>query len=226
MTIYTHPELQCDAHAACGPFAVCNDNAASLCSCLKGFSVAAPDDWELDKEEEEYMADHWRCHCNMHCCSECLSARPADDVQKDRNRRNSHTLNNSYGDSGLLAFIYRDLQRATRDFSDKIGAGGFGSVFRGSLDKSTAIAVKRLNASYRVEKQLRAEVSSIGILQHTNLVKMVGFCCEGDRRLLVYEHMPNLSLDVHHFRQSSSAAAGAALSWSTRYRIAAGVARA
>ncbi|RLM65299.1 G-type lectin S-receptor-like serine/threonine-protein kinase [Panicum miliaceum] len=140
-------------------------------------------------------------------------------VMARRNRRHR-----PHCDGGLIAFRYRDLQRATGDFSDKIGAGGFGSVFKGSLNTSTTIAVKRLHGSCRAEKQFRAEVSSIGILQRTNLVKMIGFCCERDRRLLVYEHMPNLSLDVHLFRSKSNAAA-LTLSWSTRYRVALGVAR-
>ncbi|RCV33608.1 hypothetical protein SETIT_7G095600v2 [Setaria italica] len=332
-TIYPHPELQCDVHATCGPFAVCTDGATSPCSCMRGFSVAAPDDWELGDRTAGCkrdipldcggsgssvagLADRFyavaavslpydrrsvgghvasAAECEQACLSTCscsaysfgssgcnvwhgelfnvkhlqfavadaaaddgevlylrLAAKEFQTRKKNRgmvigvaiatgiaalslvalilllmamarrNRRNFHTLNSLHGDSGLIAFRYRDLQRATRDFSDKIGAGGFGSVFKGSLDNSTTIAVKRLNGSYRVEKQFRAEVSSIGILQHTNLVRMAGFCCERGRRLLVYEHMPNLSLDVHLFR---SDAAAAALSWSTRYRIAVGVAR-
>jgi hypothetical protein len=67
---------------------------------------------------------------------------------------------------------------------------------------STAIAVKRLDGAYQAEKQFRAEVSSIGIIQHINLVKLIGFCCEGSKRLLVYEHMPNGSLDAHLFHGS------------------------
>lgn len=93
-------------------------------------------------------------------------------------------------------------------------------MFKGSLNESTTIAVKRLYGCYQQEKQFRAEVSSIGILQHTNLVKMIGFCCEGDKRMLVYQHMPNISLDVHLFRSSSET-----LNWRTRYQIALGVAR-
>jgi hypothetical protein len=80
--------------------------------------------------------------------------------------------------------------------------------------------VKRLYGARQGEKQFRAEVSSIGLIQHINLVKLIGFCCEGDKRLLVYEHMSNGSLDTHLFKSNTTI-----LNWSTRYQIAIGVAR-
>jgi serine/threonine protein kinase len=130
------------------------------------------------------------------------------------------------GGGGVVAFRYTDLSQATKNFSEKLGAGGFGCVFKGVLaGGSTAIAVKRLDGGGRQgEKQFRAEVSSLGLIQHINLVKLIGFCCKGDKRLLVYEHMSNGSLDSHLF-QSDGAAAAAALGWNTRYQIAIGVAR-
>lgn len=101
-----------------------------------------------------------------------------------------------------------------------MGAGSFGSVFKGSLSDSTTVAVKRLDGARQGEKQFRAEVSSIGVIQHVNLVKLIGFCCQGDRRLLVYEHMPNGSMDAHLFQSD-----GTVLDWTIRYQIALGVAR-
>ena len=71
-----------------------------------------------------------------------------------------------------------------------------------------------------MEKQFRAEVSSIGVIQHVNLVRLVGFCCEGESRFLVYEHMPNRSLDIHLFKSGG----GVFLDWGTRYQIAVGFA--
>ena len=126
----------------------------------------------------------------------------------------------SRGDGGIIAFRYTDLGHATKNFSEKLGAGGFGCVFKGALSDSTAIAVKRLDGARQGEKQFRAEVSSLGLIQHINLVKLIGFCCEGDKRLLVYEHMSNGSLDAHLFRGNA-----AALNWNTRYQIVLGVAR-
>ncbi|CAD6239727.1 unnamed protein product [Miscanthus lutarioriparius] len=116
---------------------------------------------------------------------------------------------------------YRELRSATKNFSEKLGQGGIGAVFKGQLRDSTAVAVKRLDGSFQGEKQFRAEVSSIGVIQHVNLVRLVGFCCEGESRFLVYEHMPNRSLDIHLFQSGG----GVFLDWGTRYQIAVGVAR-
>jgi serine/threonine protein kinase len=80
--------------------------------------------------------------------------------------------------------------------------------------------VKRLDDARQGEKQFRAEVSSIGMIQHINLVKLIGFCCEGDKRLLVYEHVVNGSLDAHLFQSNATV-----LNWTRRYKIAIGVAR-
>ena len=121
---------------------------------------------------------------------------------------------------GIIAFRYTDLGHATKRFSERLGGGGFGSVFKGVLGDKTIIAVKRLDGARQGDKQFRAEVSSIGLIQHINLVKLIGFCCEGDKRILVYEHMPNGSLDAHLFQSSATV-----LNWSIRYQIATGVAR-
>ncbi|KAG8064453.1 hypothetical protein GUJ93_ZPchr0004g38763 [Zizania palustris] len=123
------------------------------------------------------------------------------------------------GGIGIIAFRCIDLQRATKNFSEKLGGGSFGSVFKGYLS-DIIIAVKRLDGARQGEKQFRAEVNSIGIIQHINLVKLIGFCCEDDKRLLVYEYMPNRSLDVHLFEAN-----GTVLDWAVRYQIATGVAR-
>uniref|UniRef100_A0ACD5W519 Uncharacterized protein n=1 Tax=Avena sativa TaxID=4498 RepID=A0ACD5W519_AVESA len=124
---------------------------------------------------------------------------------------------------GIIAFRYTDLVRATKSFSEKLGGGAFGSVYKGVLsDSKITIAVKKLDGASQGEKQFRAEVSSVGLIQHLNLVKLICFCCEGDHRLLVYEHMLNGSLDGHLFKKSYNAAF---LSWSTRYQITLGVAR-
>ncbi|VAI79288.1 unnamed protein product [Triticum turgidum subsp. durum] len=141
-------------------------------------------------------------------------------ILRNKSKRSSHILDDVQGCNRITAFRYTDLQRATTKFTDKLGAGSFGSVFKGVLTDSTAVAVKRLDGAYQGEKQFRAEVSSIGAVRHINLVKLVGFCCEGSKRLLVYEHMPNRSLDVHLFRNNSTT-----LNWFVRYHIALGVAR-
>ncbi|KAL9668722.1 hypothetical protein QQ045_006260 [Rhodiola kirilowii] len=123
-------------------------------------------------------------------------------------------------EGSLMSFGYRDLQNATKNFSDKLGGGGFGSVFKGTLPDSTVIAVKKLESFSQGEKQFRTEVSTIGTLQHVNLVRLRGFCSEGTKRLLVYEYMSNGSLEAHLFHNDR-----AILDWRTRYQIALGTAR-
>ncbi|KAL7219048.1 hypothetical protein ACSBR2_012175 [Camellia fascicularis] len=121
----------------------------------------------------------------------------------------------------LVAFRYKDLQKATKNFSEKIGGGGFGSVFKGTLPDSTVIAVKKLESIDQGEKQFRVEVSTLGTIQHVNLVRLCGFCSEGKRKLLVYDYMQNGSLDSHLFHEKESKV----LDWKKRYQIALGTAR-
>ncbi|XP_022023615.2 G-type lectin S-receptor-like serine/threonine-protein kinase At2g19130 [Helianthus annuus] len=124
-------------------------------------------------------------------------------------------------EGSLIAFVYRDLQIATKNFSDKLGGGGFGSVFKGVLRDSSIVAVKKLESLSQGEKQFRSEVSTIGTIQHVNLVRLRGFCAQGSSKLLVYDYMPNGSLDSHLFGEKEDNL----LNWKTRYEIALGIAR-
>ncbi|KAL6642390.1 hypothetical protein ACP70R_020571 [Stipagrostis hirtigluma subsp. patula] len=322
---YAQPKAQCDVYATCGPFTICNDDAPPQCTCMKGFTIKDPEDWQLDDRTggcsrntpldcnmngstssstdkfyslqcvslpqtaqkieaaksigECAQVCLYNCSCTaysfsndgcsiwheellnirqIHCDSTTdpngetlhfrLAAKDVKSVKKQRGlivglatgvsvigvfafimmivilrnkRQRSCSISNStQGCNGIIAFRYIDLQRATKNFSEMLGGGGFGFVFKGFLNDSTSIAVKRLHHTHQGEKQFRAEVSSIGMIQHINLVKLVGFCCEGARRLLVYEHMPNRSLDTHLFQNND-----AVLKWGMRYQIALGVAK-
>ncbi|PIN00369.1 Serine/threonine protein kinase [Handroanthus impetiginosus] len=121
----------------------------------------------------------------------------------------------------LVAFGYKDLQIATKNFSDKLGEGGFGSVYKGTLPDSTVVAVKKLESISQGEKQFRAEVSTIGIIQHVNLVRLRGFCVRGNNKMLVYDYMQNGSLNSHLFDAKNSKF----LKWKSRYQIALGIAK-
>ncbi|KAL6535851.1 hypothetical protein OROHE_012695 [Orobanche hederae] len=137
-------------------------------------------------------------------------------------KRRRQTVGSSKTVEGsLVAFGYKDLQNATKNFSDKLGGGGFGSVFKGTLPDSTIIAVKKLESISQGEKQFRTEVSTIGTIQHVNLVRLRGFCSEGSKKLLVYDYMENGSLDAHLFHSDGTKV----LDWKTRYEIALGVGR-
>ncbi|KAF7851229.1 hypothetical protein BT93_L4326 [Corymbia citriodora subsp. variegata] len=132
-----------------------------------------------------------------------------------RTRRSARAV-----DDHLLHFQYRVLKKATKNFSEKIGEGGFSSVFRGALRDSTPIAVKKLANQNQSNKQFLAEVRTIGTIQHINVVQLCGFCAEESKRFLVYEYLKNGSLAAHLFQKGSNT-----LDWKTRYSIAIGIAK-
>ncbi|GLT37717.1 hypothetical protein SLA2020_120200 [Shorea laevis] len=119
---------------------------------------------------------------------------------------------------GPQRFSYKTLYQATRGFKEKqlLGSGGFGKVYRGTLPSSTAqIAVKRISHdSKQGMKQFVAEIVSMGRLRHRNLVQLLGYCRRKGELLLVYDYMPNGSLDTFLFSNGRPL-----LTWSQRYRI-------
>lgn len=117
--------------------------------------------------------------------------------------------------SGLpTRFSFEDLNVATENFSRKLGEGGFGSVFEGILN-GEKVAVKRLDGVGQGIKEFLAEVNTIGNIHHINLVRLIGFCSVKSSRLLVYEYMPNGSLDKWIFNNNHDNT----LDWKTRTRI-------
>ncbi|XP_043702081.1 probable LRR receptor-like serine/threonine-protein kinase At1g56140 isoform X2 [Telopea speciosissima] len=120
-------------------------------------------------------------------------------------------------------FSYAELKTATEDFNpaNKLGEGGFGPVYKGTVPDGRVVAVKQLSvASHQGKNQFITEIATISAVQHRNLVTLYGCCIEGDRRLLVYEYLENKSLDQALFGRS-----GLHLSWPTRYDICLGTAR-
>ncbi|KAH7528112.1 hypothetical protein FEM48_Zijuj05G0037300 [Ziziphus jujuba var. spinosa] len=97
-----------------------------------------------------------------------------------------------------FTFSYEELKIATNDFNsaNKLGEGGFGPVYKGTLVDGRAIAVKQLSlTSHQGKSQFVNEIATISAVQHRNLVKLYGCCYEGQKRMLVYEHLENKSLD-------------------------------
>ncbi|KAF3439169.1 hypothetical protein FNV43_RR17444 [Rhamnella rubrinervis] len=126
--------------------------------------------------------------------------------------------------TGPKRFTYRELRRATNNFAEKgkLGEGGFGGVYRGLLaEDNTEVAVKRVSrGSKQGKKEYISEVKIISRLRHRNLVQLIGWCHEQGEFLLVYEFMPNGSLDSHLFHGKTI------LTWTLRYKVAVGLASA
>ncbi|CAL9100305.1 unnamed protein product [Musa textilis] len=156
----------------------------------------------------------------------------------------AHTLGLEYmPGGGPKRFSYAELKAATNDFSNVVGHGGYGVVYKGELPDRRVIAVKRLKNIGGGEAEFWAEVTIIARMHHLNLVRLWGFCAEKEQRMLVYEYIPNGSLDKYLFSPSTGVDEGSGedkiddptrelvpprplLDWNIRYRIALGVARA
>ncbi|XVF00338.1 hypothetical protein REPUB_Repub03eG0276500 [Reevesia pubescens] len=101
-----------------------------------------------------------------------------------------------------IRFTSLQLRIATDNYTNLLGSGGCGAVYKGIFSNGTIVAVKVLNGtSDRIEEQFMAEVSTIGRVHHFNLVRLYGFCFERDLRALVYEYMKNGSLDKFLFSE-------------------------
>ncbi|THU54293.1 hypothetical protein C4D60_Mb10t23530 [Musa balbisiana] len=143
-----------------------------------------------------------------------------------RRTEESTVVGDSSGNQGLDSQQYDiDIIKAATNYFDhgnKLGEGGFGPVYKGRFADGQVIAVKRLSErSGQGTKEFKNEVEVISRLQHRNLVKLLGYCIHGEEKLLVYEFMPNKSLDFFLFDATNSRT----LDWRKRYSIIEGVAR-
>ncbi|XP_048569936.1 L-type lectin-domain containing receptor kinase IX.1-like [Triticum urartu] len=126
------------------------------------------------------------------------------------------------GSTGPRRFPYQELVDATRNFAadEKLGQGGFGAVYRGNLkEPGLAVAIKRFSkdSSMQGKREYTSEINVISKLRHRNLVQLVGWCHGRNELLLVYELMPNRSLDIHLHGK------GTFLTWPMRMKIVTGL---
>ncbi|XP_030931774.1 putative receptor protein kinase ZmPK1 [Quercus lobata] len=119
--------------------------------------------------------------------------------------------------TGFRYFTYAELKKATKGFTEEIGRGAGGIVYKGVLPDSRVAAIKRLNEANQGEGEFLAEVSVIGRINHMNLIEMWGYCAEGKHRLLVYEYMEHGSLAKNLSTKT--------LNWEKRFKIAMGTAK-
>ncbi|XP_056855398.1 probable serine/threonine-protein kinase PBL25 [Raphanus sativus] len=124
------------------------------------------------------------------------------------------------------SFSFRELATATNNFrlENLIGEGGFGRVYKGKLDKTgQVVAVKQLDRNgLQGQKEFLVEVLMLSLLHHSNLVNLIGYCADGDQRLLVYEYMPLGSVEDHLLDLEPDQKP---LDWNSRMKIALGAAK-
>nr|XP_043606043.1 calcium/calmodulin-regulated receptor-like kinase 1 [Erigeron canadensis] len=123
--------------------------------------------------------------------------------------------------SGILEYSYKDLQKATHNFTSIIGQGAFGPVYKAQMSTGETVAIKVLATdSKQGEKEFHTEVMLLGRLHHRNLVNLVGYCAEKGQHMLVYVYMSKGSLSSHLYGDNREL-----LSWNLRVQIALDVAR-
>ncbi|KAI5641834.1 hypothetical protein M9H77_00382 [Catharanthus roseus] len=130
------------------------------------------------------------------------------------------------GNISAQIFTFHELCIATQNFNTDslIGEGGFGRVYKGHIKRENIdVAVKQLDRNgFQGNREFLVEVLMLSLLHHPNLVNLVGYCCDGDQRVLVYEYMPNGSLEDHLLDLGEDKKP---LDWNTRMKIAEGAAR-
>ncbi|KAI7739814.1 hypothetical protein M8C21_024278, partial [Ambrosia artemisiifolia] len=130
-----------------------------------------------------------------------------------------------YGSLTTKRYNYSDIKKMTNSFQVELGGGGFGTVYQGKLSDGRLVAVKVLNSSKATGKEFINEVASIGRISHINVVSLLGFCSNNHKRALIYEFMPNGSLEkyINHGRDSQKSSKQ--LEVMKLYEVALGIAR-
>ncbi|KAF8026827.1 hypothetical protein BT93_F3343 [Corymbia citriodora subsp. variegata] len=145
-------------------------------------------------------------------------------LSKSENDRDVEKLMRIHGSLVPRRYRYIDLKKMTNSFSKKLGQGGFGAVYKGEIKDVGPVAVKILIESKSSPEEFINEVVSISRTSHVNVITLLGFCYEGKQRALVFEYMPNGSLD--RFICSGGALnMSSSLEWNILYQIAIGIAR-
>ncbi|KAJ7953320.1 Protein kinase [Quillaja saponaria] len=179
-------------------------------------------------EDQTIFRNFSRCRPSRSDFSKNIAPLPSfrrlsfSDLSRSSSIRINEDLAQNFG-SELFDFQLSELRAITQNFSNNflLGEGGFGTVHKGYVDenlrqglKAQPVAVKLLDIEgLQGHREWLAEVIFLGQLRHPHLVKLIGYCCEDEERLLVYEFMPRGSLENHLFKRISS------LPWATRLKI-------
>ncbi|KAK4720487.1 hypothetical protein R3W88_010720 [Solanum pinnatisectum] len=142
---------------------------------------------------------------------------------KGEDYRNVKAFLKNHGSLAPRKYSYSEVKKMTEYFKNKLGQGGYGSVYKGKLHNGSLVAVKILKESKGGGEEFINEVASISRTSHINIVSLVGFCFEGQHRALIYDFMPNGSLEK--FIYDAKCGTNRQLGWQTLYDISLGIAR-
>ncbi|XP_027924403.1 LEAF RUST 10 DISEASE-RESISTANCE LOCUS RECEPTOR-LIKE PROTEIN KINASE-like 2.5 isoform X2 [Vigna unguiculata] len=160
--------------------------------------------------------------CLIINCRKCMSS-----IRKVKfrmtNEKDIEVFLKDHGTLGQKKYKFSEVKKMTNNFTLKLGEGGFGVVYKGELCNGYRVAVKILRASKGNGKDFMNEVASISRTSHVNIVQLIGFCLEGKKKALIYEFMPNGSLDK--FIGNKGLESTPSLSWDNLLQIAKGIAR-
>ncbi|OVA11311.1 Protein kinase domain [Macleaya cordata] len=151
-----------------------------------------------------------------------IKTRKQTDKEEKENQLKIEKFLENYKDLKPTRYSYADIKNITNKFTSKLGQGGYGSVFKGKLTNGITVAVKILNNSKGNGEEFINEVDTIGRIHHLNVVRLLGFCADGFQRALIYEFMPNKSLDKFIFSKKGKKPY---LGWEKIQNIAISIAR-
>ncbi|XP_050374241.1 rust resistance kinase Lr10-like isoform X4 [Argentina anserina] len=144
--------------------------------------------------------------------------------KQNQSCKNLEAFLSNFGPLQVKRYSYLDVKKMTNSFEEKLGQGGYGGVYKGKLKSGPVVAVKVLNGSKGNGEDFMNEVAAISRTSHVNIVSLLGFCLEGSKRALVYEFMPNGSLEKYIFDASNSQE-DHHLGWEALDQISIGIAR-
>ncbi|KAI6704885.1 hypothetical protein NL676_007847 [Syzygium grande] len=247
--IYVFPHDTCDVYANCGPNSMCTISNPQICSCMIGYQPKSQAEWDtfvwtsgklieyanqdlfirVSASDLDSANSKWKVWVAvaissaivmllvvLYICIFWKRKKSAQGIRFDFQAEDDNSLQ-------LPIFDMVTILRATNNFCDsnKLGEGGFGPVYKGQLSDGQEIAVKRLSEDSRQGlNEFKNEVMLIAKLQHRNLVKLLG-CCIEEERMLIYEYMPNGSLDTSIFGKTRENS----LAWRRRFDIIIGIVR-
>ncbi|CAH8279776.1 unnamed protein product [Arabidopsis lyrata] len=191
---------ECDIYGICGPYSYCDILMA--CKCMRCFEPKDQEAWALENKGDGCVRK-----TPLSCSDDKLIATPIENMSGENIVENTE----------LPLLSFETISRATDDFSvfNKLGEGGFGVVYKGILD-GQKIAVKRLsNTSDQGTDEFKNELKLITKVEHLNLVKIFGYCINGEEKLLIYDYLENRSLDLYLFDETQSDK----LNWPKRFEI-------